>query len=127
MPRRVPADKMRGLVLAGGAKVELEVLMKASWKTALWTLVLLGGLMVAAGCGRTAAGKMEGFVPVKSSVLDSVRYDAATRTLTLAFDSGDVYDYYDVPSEVYEKFMVADSKGAFFHNNIREKYRFHKW
>ena len=38
----------------------------------------------------------------------------------------DIYMYYDVPSKVYRKFIVAPSKGHFFHVNIRNRYKYRK-
>jgi hypothetical protein len=56
---------------------------------------------------------------VDSSVLDAVGY---TRVLELHFDSGRIYQYYDVPDEVYEGMLSAESKGRYFNAHIRDKY-----
>jgi hypothetical protein len=40
-------------------------------------------------------------IPVDSDALTAIGYDAATRTLRLRFETGGLYDYFDVPSEVY--------------------------
>ena len=36
------------------------------------------------------------------------------------------YDYYDVPEPVYDLFEKSDSKGSFFHKNIRGQYPYAK-
>lgn len=38
----------------------------------------------------------------RSKALESAGYDAATRTLRLRFRHGGLYDYLDVPPEVFE-------------------------
>ncbi len=62
--------------------------------------------------------------PVESSMLASVGYDPASRTLELEFNSGRVYRYYDVEPEVYVELMEADSKGRYFLSEIRGAYRY---
>jgi hypothetical protein len=58
-------------------------------------------------------------VQVDSSSLASVGYDPATETLEVEFTSGTVYQYSNVPAEVYEELMAAESHGAYFAQNIR--------
>jgi hypothetical protein len=60
-------------------------------------------------------------VPVQSSNLASVGYDPATSTLEVEFHNGGVYQYYGVPSQVYESLINAASKGSYFHHNIKMK------
>ena len=52
--------------------------------------------------------------PVESSMLRSAGYDAATSTLELEFTSGRVYQYFDVPQDVFDELLAADSKGRYF-------------
>lgn len=59
-----------------------------------------------------------------STNLISVGYDAASKTLEVEFQSGLVYQYYDVEESVYQDLMTADSKGQFFHDNILKEYDF---
>jgi len=63
---------------------------------------------------------------VASSTLNSVGYDSQTMTLELEFTSGDVYQYFDVPVEVYLKLRQSESPGRFFNERIKENYRFIK-
>jgi hypothetical protein len=51
-----------------------------------------------------------------------VGYDESTNTLEIEFDSGGVYQYYDVPSSVYQGLMNASSHGEYFHVNIKDVY-----
>jgi hypothetical protein len=61
---------------------------------------------------------------VLSSVLGEIKYDARSRELEIRFVTGRVYRYSDVPPEVYERLMSADSKGAFFNAHIRDGYAY---
>lgn len=63
-------------------------------------------------------------IPVDSTTLASVGYDAGTQLLELEFTSGRVYRYFDVPSETYDLLMAAASKGQFFNASIRDRYRY---
>ena len=58
---------------------------------------------------------------VDSSNIDAVGYDETTQTLEIEFRNG-VYQYEDVPEDVYEDLMGADSIGSFFHECIRDVY-----
>ena len=58
-----------------------------------------------------------------SSVIASHSYDPAARELTIAFTTGRVYVYRDVPPELVAAFAIALSKGAFFNVRIRDHYR----
>jgi hypothetical protein len=59
---------------------------------------------------------------VKSSMIHAVGYDAETRTLEVIFNSGGIYFYDDVPPEVYEKLMAAESKGQYMRYAIIDVY-----
>lgn len=63
---------------------------------------------------------------VASSTLNSAGYDSQTMTLELEFTSGDVYQYFDVPVDVYLKLRQSESLGRFFNEQIKKKYRFMK-
>jgi len=57
--------------------------------------------------------------PVTSSALNSVGYDESQKILAIEFHGGEVYEYYDVPAQVYHDLMAAASKGRYFHQHIR--------
>jgi hypothetical protein len=63
---------------------------------------------------------------VTSSNLRTVGYDPATRTLEIEFHKSGVYRYADVPLEVYEGLMAADSHGSYFTQHIKEAYSYRK-
>jgi len=59
--------------------------------------------------------------PVKSSSFQAVGYDEEKRILAVQFPGG-VYHYADVPKEVYDSLLAAESLGKFFALHIKPKY-----
>jgi KTSC domain len=57
-----------------------------------------------------------------STMLASVGYDATTWTLEAEFTNGGIYRYFDVPPEVHEGLMAAESHGRYFNAHIRGCY-----
>lgn len=65
--------------------------------------------------------------PVTSSNIRSIGHDQDNQTLEIEFNSGAVYQYANVPPSEYEGFLNADSKGKYFHANIKDRYSFTKF
>ena len=65
-------------------------------------------------------------IPVTSSDLSSVGYDSGSQTLEIQFNSGGIYQYFNVPSNVYEGLMSAPSHGKYFHTYIKNSYSWQK-
>jgi hypothetical protein len=61
-----------------------------------------------------------------SSVIITAHYDKDTQVLKVIFRSGAVYEYYDVPEEVYLLYMKARSKGTFLNKFIKGNFEFEK-
>jgi KTSC domain-containing protein len=59
---------------------------------------------------------------VDSSMMASVGYNAAQRVLEIEFQTGDTYQYFDVPLAVYRSLLAAPSKGRFSHANLHGVY-----
>jgi lysyl-tRNA synthetase class 2 len=59
-----------------------------------------------------------------SSAIMDVEYNARTGDLDIRFVTGRRYRYLNVPADVYEAFVSAESKGAFFNREIRDKHPF---
>ncbi len=62
------------------------------------------------------------WVPVESRVFEEAAYLPSDRLLYLKFRTGDVYRYFDFPSEQFNEFLEAASKGRYFAHNIRDIY-----
>lgn len=61
--------------------------------------------------------------PVDSIVIRSVGYDPAASVLEVEFlDSGEVYEYFDVPYSVYLELMEEESKGRYFNDFVKDLY-----
>jgi hypothetical protein len=61
-----------------------------------------------------------------STVIFSFNYDATTATLRITFVSGVVYDYKNVPEDVYHALKTSGSKGTYLNQHIKKKYSFQK-
>ena len=62
-------------------------------------------------------------IPVDSSNLASVGYNAGTNILEVEFHDGGVYQYEGVPDSIYHALIGDNSKGSYFYRNIRNRYR----
>ena len=61
---------------------------------------------------------------VKSSLLDKVGYDPEAKVLAVQMNySSDVYLYQDVPQDIFDDLLAAESKGGFYVKNIKCKYK----
>ena len=63
-------------------------------------------------------------VPVESSNLRAVGYDASSNTLYIEFRGNRLYAYYSVPQMVHAELMLAPSKGRYHRKNIRSIYKY---
>ncbi len=63
---------------------------------------------------------------VDSSTIADVGYDATSKTLSVQFKSGGVYHYQDVPADVHQQLMSADSVGSTFAQKVKGTYEFTK-
>jgi len=61
-----------------------------------------------------------------SSTIKKVSYDTDNSILIIAFKSGEVYHYKNVPLNVYDEMVNASSAGKYLWANIRGKYMFEK-
>jgi len=65
-------------------------------------------------------------IPVESSMVDSVGYDEERRLLQVMFTSGQVYCYEDVPPEVFQGLLEAESKGQYMRAHIIDVYPYRR-
>ncbi len=57
-------------------------------------------------------------IPVESSMIEAIGYDAQARRLEVVFNTGRVYAYEGVPPEEYKALLAAPSKGSYMRSNI---------
>jgi hypothetical protein len=61
-----------------------------------------------------------------SSVVLHTSYKRDTATLKITFVSGLVYEYKNVPEEIYNAMIASGSKGIYFNRHIKGQYEFKK-
>lgn len=61
---------------------------------------------------------------VASSNIESIGYDKDNSILEVGFLNGTVYQYFDVPEEIWDAFREADSKGRFLNSKIKGNYSY---
>lgn len=61
---------------------------------------------------------------VSSSNIAEVGYDESSRVLEVQFTSGIVYQYFDVPPQIYVEMMQAGSAGQYLNANIKGNFRY---
>lgn len=59
---------------------------------------------------------------IESSMFDGHGYDAATQTLAVRFRGGKTYHFAEVPPEVAQGLVGAESAGRYFGQHIRGKF-----
>ena len=61
-----------------------------------------------------------------SSVVSSIQYDAGKATLTISFVSGRIYEYQNVPEDIFVAMKTSFSKGIYFNRHIKGNYPYKK-
>ena len=64
--------------------------------------------------------------PVTPSANFHKTRDGSHATLDVAFRSGGVYRYFAVPARVVDALLTAPSTGAYFHRQIRHRFRYQR-
>ena len=59
---------------------------------------------------------------VESSMINSIGYDMDAAILEIEFKNGAIWDYPDFPEYLWYEFEATESKGQFFHQNIKRQY-----
>lgn len=63
-------------------------------------------------------------LPVISSNVAEIGWEE--ESLYVRFKSGALYQYFDVPVEVYEAMVIAPSKGKFLHQEVKDTYEYER-
>ncbi len=61
-----------------------------------------------------------------STVIGAFSYDPVTSILKVTYVSGIIYEYKDVPENIYNEMKASPAKGIFLNKNIKNKFRFEK-
>ncbi|SFB43329.1 KTSC domain-containing protein [Pseudomonas simiae] len=62
-------------------------------------------------------------IAVRSGAMTSVGYDPDTRKMCIRFQQGHSYDFCNVPPAIHQGLMLAGSKGSYYNQFIRDRYR----
>ena len=60
-------------------------------------------------------------IDINSSALKSVAYEV--NSLFVLFNTGELWEYADVPYNTFLAMLESDSKGKFFNVNVRSKFK----
>ncbi|PAX51909.1 KTSC domain-containing protein [Brunnivagina elsteri] len=61
---------------------------------------------------------------VESSMVQAVGYDEGSQTLEVVFSNGKTYKYFQVPKQIYEQLLVAESKGSYMQDAVIDCYQY---
>lgn len=65
-------------------------------------------------------------VSIKSSNLQLASYNTTSKILTITFNNGSIYEYYDLPWNIFTKFRMTESQGKYFNTEISKNYKYKK-
>jgi hypothetical protein len=65
-------------------------------------------------------------IPVVSSQLAEVGYNPETQTMRIRFTKGQLYEYDNVPEQIYQGLMTAPSIGSFFNANCKWNFTYRR-
>ena len=65
-------------------------------------------------------------VKIQSSNIKSSTYNTEDKTLLIEFNNNSLYQYNEVPWEVFTKFRMSESQGKYFNSDISKKYKYEK-
>lgn len=63
---------------------------------------------------------------VVSTNIRSIGYDEESRILEVEYLTGAVYEYHDVPPELYSGLMAAASHGGYLSRHVKNRYRYRR-
>lgn len=62
----------------------------------------------------------------RSGMLKAIEYDEVKNDLTVTFNNGGSYVYHDVPKEMFDGILAAESAGKYYLAHIKDKFKFEK-
>jgi hypothetical protein len=60
--------------------------------------------------------------PVESSMLAAIGYDENLKALVVLYNSGKAYQYLEVPPQIFQGLLNAESKGRYMLDNVIDHY-----
>ncbi|MTF39064.1 KTSC domain-containing protein [Cyanobacterium aponinum 0216] len=63
-------------------------------------------------------------IPVNSTAISAIGYEPMTKTMNVKFRNNNrIYTFCGVPSFIFDDFISANSKGQYYDQHIRDRYR----
>jgi len=88
----------------------------------LWAAAAAAALLSACAHTPTEAEPTTGFAPIRSELIFSANHFEADETLTIVLRTGEVYDYLKVPRALYDQFLAAEDKDAFYRDHFQGRF-----
>lgn len=63
---------------------------------------------------------------IQSSNIKKTEYDTENKKLLVTFNNGALYEYDEVPHQLYTQFRMSESQGKFFSTKISKNYKYKK-
>jgi hypothetical protein len=63
---------------------------------------------------------------IQSSNIKKTEYDTETKNLLVTFNNGALYEYQEVPHQLYTQFRMSESQGKFFSSKIAKTFKYKK-
>jgi hypothetical protein len=64
---------------------------------------------------------------IQSSNIKKTEYDTETKNLLITFNNGAIYEYQEVPHQLYTQFRMSESQGKFFSGKIAKVFKYKKF
>jgi hypothetical protein len=68
----------------------------------------------------------ERLLKVESKVFKLVMYSSETRMLSVVFQNGRVYEYFEIPKTVFEGLMRSQHKGGYYNRQIKSRFKYRR-
>jgi KTSC domain-containing protein len=72
----------------------------------------------------TGPGRTQ-MIPLSSSAIKAAGYDPGRRKMYIRFPGGEIYDFCNVPPDVFDGLINAPSPGTYYDRNVRGRYPCH--
>jgi hypothetical protein len=63
---------------------------------------------------------------IQSTNIKKTEYDTESKKLLVTFNNGALYEYEEVPHQLYTQFRMTESQGKFFSTKISKIYKYKK-
>lgn len=63
---------------------------------------------------------------IQSSNIKKSEYDTETKKMLVTFNNGLIYEYDNIPHQLYTQFRMSESQGKFFSTKISKVFKYKK-